>query len=658
MYFLTNKENIIIAASDTLLQYLEGRDICSLTNAFKNETFQLNKEQKTLSIESNEIFTYEYATLHSLLGELELYTLKELQSAQEVSEQERNEEEALLSIKEPKEKETVEPTPPPLKEPEEEIMKVPPSEVTLLDTKDLELTNNEISELEVQELKIPQIPTEALDIEENLKIEKEPKEEDTIQESISLKLETQETQDKETPKESISLELETQNKEPQQQEQTLKIQEEPTVQESIKEQEAPAPEYIKLEEALYNEPIGDISKLIEEETQSSKKSLFPKKIFSWGKKKKEQEEEPTLKEEQKEDIALEETQTKKEIKPKAQEEDKFLELEQALLADEKEEIQSNKTKEVAKPQEPQKVTTIKEAPSINLKANAQKLNVNIESYIMLIESYIDEIKSHLDELKNGNQDIKNMLVDAGEFLSLQIITKHLRELSQEHNNHSIMQNLQNSLKSIEEEIHPTTQPQEKVVQPQKESSLTLEEIEPKEEKPIIQQQPKESSIVIDEIQETKATPSYEIKEEPQKAQESIIEEKQAEAVAEDAIELSDSSSLLQKIEPQAITIDIEETAEALNLPKDLIYEFIKDFLEQMKEHLDIFIQAYSSKDLEKIYTTAHMLKGAANNLRLNAIGDTLLKLQKEENLDTIALLIKKFAAQTKGLENELAKIGE
>jgi len=51
-----------------------------------------------------------------------------------------------------------------------------------------------------------------------------------------------------------------------------------------------------------------------------------------------------------------------------------------------------------------------------------------------------------------------------------------------------------------------------------------------------------------------------------------------------------------------------------------------------------------------------MLKGAASNLRLDTIAENLFKLQKENNLENSASLIKQFVANIKGLEQEITSL--
>ncbi len=727
MYILTNKENVIVAISDDLLEKLNLNDICLVSQAIKNNLVSFDKEKNELKLINNDVYNYQSSTLSSLLGELNLYTLKEKQEEVKEKEIEKEiqppsfEEELLLTPKEEKEspskieeeyrklQEMKESAKELLKESEapeikEEEIKTP-SEVTLLDTKDLELVKSDITPLETKELKIPKIPQEALEevqekIEDNIKVELQkdeislentqidlqkeeielPKDEISLKDELKLEdiakdvvseIKPQEESIKKEPLKSEHIEPLTKELE---EEATgvIKLDTEPVIEEKpiektkqrleekLKEElearKEPKEEFIKIDDVSYTQD-SDISKILEESESRDKKGIFSKKLFPWGKKKDKEETQieealeiketikedfkPTLEEQIKEQVVAPFKEEEVDVAKKPQEtlENRFLKLEEALLEDEKEDL---KEVEVKKEEISPLSLLEKEIKEIDFEANAKKLNLDIKSYKMLLNSYLDEIKGHLGELERGNEEIKGMLLDAGELLSLTPITSKIKKLSlNPSENEEIIKELSHSLELIKNKLEQKEEP--------KKEELVAKELAEVES---TFKEPQEIKIA----NEVETTPQ--IKEEKELPEAKKEEELASTNVAEDAIELSNSFALLEKIEPQEQTLDLESTAIELNLPKELIYEFIKDFLDQIKEHLDIFIEAYKNKDLEKIHTTAHMLKGAANNLRLNKIGDVLFKLQKEDNFDNIDILIKKFAAQIKGLENALNKVGE
>jgi hypothetical protein len=77
MYFITNKEGFVIAASSKFISKLGSRDICSLSSILNDKLINF-KEENNLSINGfDNSFRYTKSTLHSAFGELELYNLQE-----------------------------------------------------------------------------------------------------------------------------------------------------------------------------------------------------------------------------------------------------------------------------------------------------------------------------------------------------------------------------------------------------------------------------------------------------------------------------------------------------------------------------------------------------------------------------------------------------
>ena len=76
---------------------------------------------------------------------------------------------------------------------------------------------------------------------------------------------------------------------------------------------------------------------------------------------------------------------------------------------------------------------------------------------------------------------------------------------------------------------------------------------------------------------------------------------------------------------------LEEAANDLSLPVELIEEFVHDFIEQAHIETKKMLEAYEEGDLAKIQAIGHLLKGASSNLRINALSDTLYKIQFCEN---------------------------
>jgi len=230
---------------------------------------------------------------------------------------------------------------------------------------------------------------------------------------------------------------------------------------------------------------------------------------------------------------------------------------------------------------------------------------------MLLKNYLDEIEKYNNDLLSGSSSTINMLTDAGELLSLNVLTNKLNQLKSEDNRHSTIAEI-NLISSLIRE------------------KLENHKIDKKEIKTDIET-PKEIT--------NKEQPNIHIP-----------------PIPDELIDITNAKDLLSAINANKIKFDPNRAADELNLPKDLIIEFVEDFLEQSKEHLSVITDAYNKNDLNTIQTTAHMLKGAASNLRLDTIAENLFKLQKENNLENSASLIKQFVANIKGLEQEITSL--
>ncbi len=102
---------------------------------------------------------------------------------------------------------------------------------------------------------------------------------------------------------------------------------------------------------------------------------------------------------------------------------------------------------------------------------------------------------------------------------------------------------------------------------------------------------------------------------------------------------------LDGIKPIHFDFQPEKAADDLSLPVDLIREFVGDFIVQANEEVQIFKDACRSGDIDKIHKTAHKLKGAASNLRIVPLAQTLEELQFCEERSRFEPLLKKYWGQ-------------
>ena len=256
--------------------------------------------------------------------------------------------------------------------------------------------------------------------------------------------------------------------------------------------------------------------------------------------------------------------------------------------------------------------------SIDIEKNANKLSIDSKSYKMLLANYLDEIEKYNSELENGITSTIDMLQDAGELLSLNSLTQKLESLKSNTDRRETAKEISLMVSLLKEKIETTNNEAVNIEQIKEDNSEVL-----KVEKQEIEEEKKSVSIppVPDEI-----------------------------------IDITSAQDLLASINPQSVSFNPNRAADELNLPKSLILEFVEDFISQAKEHLPIIVDAYKKEDIKTIQTTAHMLKGAASNLRLDTIAENLFKIQKEGNINNSGELIKQFVAKIKGLSSEVASL--
>lgn len=118
-----------------------------------------------------------------------------------------------------------------------------------------------------------------------------------------------------------------------------------------------------------------------------------------------------------------------------------------------------------------------------------------------------------------------------------------------------------------------------------------------------------------------------------------------------AIDLSD-------VEPVHFDFRLEEAAEDLSLPVELIEEFINDFIAQAKVETPKMIEAYQQGDLETIQKIGHQLKGAAANLRIGPLADTLYEIQFCKEIDLLEPLVKDYWAHFLSFEKQMNLISK
>lgn len=99
---------------------------------------------------------------------------------------------------------------------------------------------------------------------------------------------------------------------------------------------------------------------------------------------------------------------------------------------------------------------------------------------------------------------------------------------------------------------------------------------------------------------------------------------------------------LEDVKPIHFDFQLEEAANDLSLPVELIEEFVHDFIDQADTETKKMLKAYEKGDLDAIQKIGHLLKGTSSNLRINALSDTLYKIQFCEDSSHLEDYIKTY----------------
>ena len=130
------------------------------------------------------------------------------------------------------------------------------------------------------------------------------------------------------------------------------------------------------------------------------------------------------------------------------------------------------------------------------------------------------------------------------------------------------------------------------------------------------------------------------------AEKEIPKEKTTETTAIKEVEKASNVSFgtldLSQVEPILFDFQIEEAANDLSLPVELIEEFVQDFIEQARIETEKMLTFYEKGDLDAIQKIGHLLKGASSNLRIKPLADTLYNIQFCTDSDQLEELIKTY----------------
>ncbi len=689
MYFITNQNGNIVAANKDFLEEIGSKDICLIATSLKSKQIILNEDDSKLFFENSDSeFKYNKSTLYSPFGDLNLYQIFEskadssdiddIEYLKKIKEGTIDTQDKNFNIPEILNKDNLEKS-------EETKQK----EITKTDEKNIEdinqISQQNLELLEKIESKEELTPTlESIEEETNKeeKLINTPEIELIDNKEIENELDT--TKEKiiniETNKEEIEEDntgggldfLKSKlfpwgstNKE--QDDKDIEIEEEHLI--------TPAKDLIDTDEAKEEK-----NNLIEILNEKPKEEIIYEKIDNKSENQDEKEELETL------ENSLTNTEEKfeenkelnliQDIEPQKNQDNLTLEEEELLILKETtstnkdanikesikveedtEPIETTIIENVVKESDDKKVKEHKkedillnklidlQAKRIDFKQKAENISIDVENYKLLLSNFLDELDNYKDDLKRGDRATIDMLIDASTLLDLEPITKKLNSIHSNYNKElsfkelyllkDVLKSRLNSNEDIEKpKVNTTPTIIENTQENIKDNSEALKTIEIENNREELKEDIIDKEI-LQELQEEEETPPK---------------------IPTEAIEIKDATQLYNAIESVDTDFDIDKPSTELNLPKSLILEFVSDFVTQAKDHIPNIVNYYNTRDIKAIQTTAHMLKGAASNLRLDKIAEILFSIQKENSLENSGELVKKFIAHLKGLEDKLKNI--
>ena len=287
----------------------------------------------------------------------------------------------------------------------------------------------------------------------------------------------------------------------------------------------------------------------------------------------------------------------------------------------------------------------------DLSANAKRIELSEREYGDLLKEFIRDSRTMREQLLDPDEGKRKnaaaVLKDAVSLLHLSPLDRLLgmMEHASPDERNEIVNEYERLLGQLEVmliSLESTTAPEtETTTLPESEETL------PPREEPSL-------APPLPEAETPQPAPEPAVEEPAAETEISITPERETpEAVTKVSVE-----EFVKGVTPIPIEFSLQIASQELNLPEDLVLEFINDFAKQGHEYLPVLIDAYHKKDLDHLQKTAHMLKGAASNLRIEAMVDNLYDLQFDNDIERAPQRIRLFAGQLMSLDNYLKQMNQ
>ena len=281
--------------------------------------------------------------------------------------------------------------------------------------------------------------------------------------------------------------------------------------------------------------------------------------------------------------------------------------------------------------------------------NARLIGISTEEYLTFLDQFVEE--SYRFEPGLRGRDLREFrsslasLKDASQLLHLPRLTEKLRKLEEATSDEKeaiadeyylLIEQIKSDLKAYESapplETPPGQEPIEATPETEPPHDEHAAQPETAEEPPLellSDAVPAEEEAPADTAPEAQPTPSAE------------------------QMSMQEVDALIEKATPIPFDFSTNVASEELGLPETLVGEFVDDFIEQARENIPLILSAHQKGDMETVQSTAHLLKGAAANLRIDPLAKTLETLQHNEDPEKVPALFDRFVGQLKALNNLL-----
>ncbi len=272
--------------------------------------------------------------------------------------------------------------------------------------------------------------------------------------------------------------------------------------------------------------------------------------------------------------------------------------------------------------------------NIDIDVLSNKIGISTDDYSNFLNEFIDTALSLEKDLQSDNEKTKsdaiNTLSQLSDVLHLPVVGNIITDIAKTNseNQRETIESFYNSLSRI------TTS-----TSSNEEASFTQEDYATEETPSITEEENIEEETL-------------ELFDEP------VIQEEKEETIPKPSSTEGFGSISLEGIKPKHFDFQLEEAANDLSLPVELIEEFVHDFIEQSHIETKKMLEAYEKGDLDAIQKIGHLLKGASSNLRINPLSDTLYKIQFCEDSSNLDLLIKDYWAHFLSFENQINMISK